>query len=189
MRWSKINLYLSLTEMPFLPLRPQILSGFIALSLNCLSSLLYPSKAAAQYAYSSPSLDAFSLPLSTQPTFSIQADGVSCNSGGGSAPSLFLGVVGGKDMRNTAADDASINDGSTNFGSAIAGFNIPLTSPSTRNVNCQTILGLIEGKNYLAILKSLREMGAIDDKTLKSKLDEFMNLASQRLRVSFGPSK
>ena len=171
----------------FLASRPQILTVFIALSINCLSSLLYPSKAAAQYAYSSPSLEAFSLPLSTQPTFSIQADGVSCNSGGGSAPSLFFGLVGGKDLRNTPDDDSSINDGTTNFASALAGFNIPLTSSITKNVNCQTILGLIEGKNYLAILKSLKDMGAIDDKTLKIKLEEFMKAASQRLSVSFGP--
>ena len=175
--------------MDFLALRPQVLIGFFALTLNCLSSFLYPSKAEAQYAYSSPSLDAFSLPLSTQPTFSIQADGVSCNSGGGSAPSLFLGVVGGTDRLNTAATDITGNDNNAGnkFGSALAGFNIPLTSPSTKNVDCQTILGLIEGKNYLAILKSLKDMGAIDDKTLRLKLDEFMKAASHRLSVSFGP--
>jgi hypothetical protein len=170
-----------------LGLNPPILWGFVALSLSCLSTALNPYSAIAQYAYSSPSLNTFALPVSTQPTFSIQADGVSCNAGGGSAPSLFFGVVGGKDSRITPNNDSTVNDGSSNFGSAVAGFNIPLTSPSTRNVNCQTILGLIEGKNYLAILKSLKDMGAIDDKTLQLKLDEFMTAASKRLNISFGP--
>ena len=168
-------------------LKPPIMWGFVSIFLSCLSTALHPSSAVAQYAYSSPTLNTFTLPVSTQPTFSIQADGVSCNAGGGSAPSLFFGAVGGQDSRITPNIDTTVNDGSSRFGSAVAGFNIPLTSPNTRNVNCQTILGLIEGKNYLAILKSLKDMGAIDDKTLNLKLDEFMTAASKRLNVSFGP--
>ncbi len=164
-----------------------------------LMPLQWCSAARAQYAYGSPSLEGLPIiPQATQSTFSVQADGISCSTGGGTAPSFFIGGLSGKDaLNNRVISDPTTygtnssnyvigntpNNSSSGFLSAGAGFNIPLGNPSNTNVNCQAILALVESNNFLKVMKSLKELGALDDAKALSVITEFLKVTGKRLNV------
>ena len=153
--------------------------------------------AKAQNYYGSPSFSDTITPTATQSTFSIQADGISCSTGGGTAPSLFIGGLTGNDMLNfpnvsdpydydlEGAGSTSSSQGSSNSGFVAAGmgFNIPLGNPSNANVNCQAVLALVESSNFLKIMKSLKDLGALDESKAGAVIAEFLRVTGKRLKV------
>ena len=155
--------------------------------------------AQAQNYYGSPSFSDTITPTATQSTFSIQADGISCSTGGGTAPSLFIGALTGNDMLNfpnisdpyaydlegAGAGSSSSSKASSNSGFVAAGmgFNIPLGNPSNANVNCQAVLALVESNNLLKIMKSLKDLGALDESKAGAVIAEFLRVTGKRLKV------
>lgn len=154
----------------------------------------------AQYAaYASPALEGSAIPQATQSTFSIQADGISCSTGGGTAPSFFVGGLGGSDVQNSRVISDPLtygpnstdyyvvsnnpNNSNAGFLAAGAGFNIPLGDPSNRNVNCQAILALVESNNFLKVMKTLKDLGALDDAKAAQVIVEFLKVTGKRLNV------
>ena len=163
-----------------------------------LIPLQWCSAARAQYAYGSPSLQGSAIPQAIQSTFSVQADGISCSTGGGTAPSFFVGGLGGGDtLNNRAISDPTTygpnsdyyvigntpNRSNNGFLAAGAGINIPLGNPSNTNVNCQAILALVESNNFLKVMKSLKELGALDDAKASSVIAEFLKVTGKRLNI------
>ena len=163
-----------------------------------LIPLQWCSAARAQYSYGSPSLQGSAIPQATQSTFSVQADGISCSTGGGTAPSFFVGGLGGSDtLNNRAISDPTTygpnsdyyvigntpNSSNNGFLAAGAGFNIPLGNPSNTNVNCQAILALVESNNFLKVMKSLKDLGALDDAKAANVIAEFLQVTGKRLNV------
>jgi hypothetical protein len=153
---------------------------------------------AQYYAYASPALQGSAIPQSTQSTFSVQADGISCSSGGGTAPSFFVGGLGGSDAQNSREISDPVaygpssdyfvvgntpNNSNSGFLAAGAGFNIPLGNPSNTNVNCQAILALVESNNFLKVMKSLKDLGALDDAKASNVIAEFLRVTGKRLNV------
>ena len=98
---------------------------FRNLSLSLILGLI-PTNVLADYSFSGPG--SFSTD-STDSSFSINKDSMSCSSGGGSAPSMWVGVQGGNsdiiggDLTKDQADD---------FLQAGLGFTIPLGSPEIK---------------------------------------------------------
>ena len=167
--------------------------------LTTLSLPLFTGEAVAQYAYSSPTFDGSSLNLATQSTFSIQADGINCSSGGGTAPAFHIGGMGGQaQLRNNNPYGspglnpdgiAYINTenpyrGANGVVSGMAGFVIPLGDPSNRNVDCRKVLALVESNNFLKMVKSMKELGIVTDEQIKKMSGQFFTGMGKRLKVN-----
>ena len=153
----------------------------------------------AQYNYGSPSFQDTITPTATESTFSIQADGISCSTGGGTAPSFFIGGLSGNDRLNgpsvsdpyvydveggsTGSSSSGRTSSNNGFLAAGIGFNIPLGNPSNKNVNCQAVLALVESNNFLKIMRSLKDLGALDESKAGAVIAEFLRVTGKRLRV------
>ncbi len=126
---------------------------------------------AEQFYYESP-LHEFA-PDSSEGSFSLNAESMSCSSGGGTVPSLFAGLNSGADGYNTRI----IGDRSNSSGghvSGMAGFNIPLGSPGNKGSNCAALLAVVEVEEFLKMLASIKELGIFGDVKLKNALFEFL---------------
>ncbi len=125
----------------------------------------------------------FSLPGSfdsSDSSFSINKDSMSCSSGGGSAPSMWVGVQGGNsdiiggDLTNDQADD---------FLQAGIGFNIPLGSPGNKGANCNEVMAILEAEEFIKMIQLLTETGAMDPQKTKNLLTNFMDVIGKKLGV------
>jgi len=142
-------------------------------------------KTYAQYNYSSPTTSEaqISPPSTTKDTISIQADGVSCSSGGGSMPYFYLGGGAGKDnLDNSSYQLDDINggryyqpyNGRNNFLAAGAGVVIPFGN-QLADADCSTILAFVEANGYLDVLTGLQKLGVLDEDQLKTLGSKFLN--------------
>ena len=77
---------------------------------------------------------------------------MSCSSGGGSAPSMWVGVQGGNsdieggDLTADQADD---------FLQAGLGFTIPLGSPGNKVANCNEVMAILEAEEFIKMIQQL----------------------------------
>ena len=161
--------------------------GFGVVFFLILISLdIYTSKKGfAQYNYSSPTTSDAQInpPSTTKDTISIQADGVSCSSGGGSMPYVYLGAGAGKDnLDNSSYQNDEINggryyqpyNGNNNFLAAGAGVVIPFGN-QLADSDCRTVLAFVEGEGYISILTGLQKLGVLDDAQIKTLGSKFLN--------------
>ena len=147
---------------------------------NLLLSLflgLTPTNVLADYSFSGPGN--FSTD-STDSSFSINKDSMSCSSGGGSAPSMWVGVQGGNsdiiggDLTKDQADD---------FLQAGLGFTIPLGSPGNKGSNCKEVMAILEAEEFIKMIQLLSETGAMDPEKTKNLLVNFMDATGKKLGV------
>ena len=138
---------------------------------------LTPTSLLADYSFSGPGN--FSTD-STDSSFSINKDSMSCSSGGGSAPSMWVGVQGGNsdivggDLTKDQADD---------FLQAGLGFTIPLGSPGNKGANCNEVMAILEAEEFINMIKLLSETGAMDPQKTTDLLVDFMDVIGKKLGV------
>ena len=138
---------------------------------------LTPTNVLADYSFSGPGN--FSTD-STDSSFSINKDSMSCSSGGGSAPSMWVGVQGGNsdivggDLTKDQADD---------FIQAGLGFTIPLGSPGNKGANCNEVMAILEAEEFIKMIQLLSETGAMDPEKTKDLLVNFMEVIGKKLGV------
>ena len=117
---------------------------------------------------------------STDSSFSINKDSMSCSSGGGSAPSMWVGVQGGNsdivggDLTKDQADD---------FLQAGLGFTIPLGSPGNKGANCNEVMAILEAEEFINMINLLSETGAMDPQKTTKLLVDFMDVIGKKLGV------
>ena len=138
---------------------------------------LTPTNVLADYSFSGPG--SFSTD-STDSSFSINKDSMSCSSGGGSAPSMWVGVQGGNsdivggDLTKDQADD---------FLQAGLGFTIPLGSPGNKGANCNEVMAILEAEEFIKMVRLLSESGVMDPEKTKNLLVNFMDVIGKKLGV------
>ena len=138
---------------------------------------LIPTNVLADYSFSGPGN--FSTD-STDSSFSINKDSMSCSSGGGSAPSMWVGVQGGNsdivggDLTKDQADD---------FLQAGLGFTIPLGSPGNKGANCNEVMAILEAEEFIKMIQLLSDTGAMDPEKTKDLLVNFMEVIGKKLGV------
>ena len=138
---------------------------------------LTPTNVLADYSFSGPGN--FSTD-STDSSFSINKDSMSCSSGGGSAPSMWVGVQGGNsdiiggDLTEAQADD---------FLQAGLGFTIPLGSPGNKGANCNEVMAILEAEEFIKMIQLLSESGVMDPEKTKNLLVNFMDATGKKLGV------
>ena len=138
---------------------------------------LTPTNVLADYSFSGPGN--FSTD-STDSSFSINKDSMSCSSGGGSAPSMWVGVQGGNsdivggDLTKDQADD---------FLQAGLGFTIPLGSPGNKGANCNEVMAILEAEEFIKMVRLLSESGVMDPEKTKNLLVNFMDVIGKKLGV------
>ena len=138
---------------------------------------LIPTNVLADYSFRGPGN--FSTD-STDSSFSINKDSMSCSSGGGSAPSMWVGVQGGNsdivggDLTKDQADD---------FLQAGLGFTIPLGSPGNKGANCNDVMAILEAEEFIKMIQLLSETGAMDPEKTRDLLVNFMDVIGKKLGV------
>ena len=138
---------------------------------------LTPTNVLADYSFSGPGNFATD---STDSSFSINKDSMSCSSGGGSAPSMWVGVQGGNsdieggDLTANQADD---------FLQAGLGFTIPLGSPGNKGANCNEVMAILEAEEFIKMIQLLSSTGAMDPEKTKTLLVNFMDAIGKKLGV------
>ncbi len=153
-----------------------------ALKFMCIGGvgfgIVAPNVALADYSFDGPSTSWGS--DTTESSFSINKDSMSCSSGGGSTPSLWVGaqsgnsdIVGG-DLMEKQADD---------FISAGVGFTIPLGSPGNKGAHCKDVMAILEAEEFLNMVGTLQEMGVITEDKGKTLIVEFMKKIGKVLEV------
>ena len=154
----------------------------IASKLICISGVSFgffaPNVAFADYNFNGPSTSWGS--DTTESSFSINKDSMSCSSGGGSTPSLWVGaqsgnsdIVGG-DLTNKQADD---------FVSAGIGFTIPLGSPGNKGAHCNDVMAILEAEEFFKMIETLQAMDLMDEAKTKLLVVEFMKKIGDNLDV------
>ena len=154
----------------------------ITSKLICISgvgfSFFVPNVALADYSFEGPSTSWGS--DTTESSFSINKDSMSCSSGGGSTPSLWIGAQGGNsDISGGYLTDSQADD----FLSAGVGFTIPLGSPGNRGAHCKDVMAILEAEEFLSMVEKLKDMDLLDDEKAKLIVIEFMDKISAELEV------
>ena len=168
---------------------PSLLVIFFMLA--CGIELSASSKSNAQYNYSSPTSSGEQIPSpsTTKDTISIQADGVSCSSGGGSMPYFYLGAGAGKDnLDNSSYQINELNggryyqpyNGKNNYLSVGTGIVIPFGN-QLADADCRTVLAFVEADGYLSILTGLQKLGVLSDDKIKDLGSKFLNELHKKL--------
>ena len=138
---------------------------------------LIPTNVLADYSFVGPGNFSTN---STDSTFTINKDSMSCSSGGGSAPSMWVGVQGGNsdivggDLTKDQADD---------FIQAGLGFTIPLGSPGNKGANCNEVMAILEAEEFIKMIQLLSDTGAMDPEKTKDLLVNFMDVIGKKLGV------
>tara|TARA_B100000989_G_C19505128_1_gene456124 strand:+ start:411 stop:947 length:537 start_codon:yes stop_codon:yes gene_type:complete len=138
---------------------------------------LIPTNVLADYSFSGPGN--FSTD-STDSSFSINKDSMSCSSGGGSAPSMWVGVQGGNsdiiggDLSEDQADD---------FLQAGLGFTIPLGSPGNKGANCKEVMAILEAEEFIKMLLLLSDTGVMDTEKTKNLLVNYLEATGKKIGV------
>jgi len=157
-------------------LKPTILAGMLIAPIGLISA----PNSYSQYAYTSPSFSEETLPSATEASFSINADGISCSSGGGSRPMFYSGLGLGHDQLGTSSvqDGGSPTfiqpySGGNAYLSAGAGFIVPIGGRNTTE-DCSRTLELVELSRELTVIKSLKDLNLIEENRLYSAADNIM---------------
>ena len=138
---------------------------------------LTPTSLLADYSFTGPGNFATD---STDSSFSINKDSMSCSSGGGSAPSMWVGIQGGNsdieggDLTADQADD---------FLQAGLGFTIPLGSPGNKGANCNEVMAILEAEEFIKMIQLLSSTGAMDPEKTNKLLVDFMDVIGKKLGV------
>ena len=136
---------------------------------------LTPTSLLADYSFSGPGNFATD---SKDSSFSINKVSMSYSSGGGSAPSMWVGVQGGNsdiiggDLTKDQADD---------FLQAGLGFTIPLGSPGNKGANCNEVMAILEAEELIKMIQLLSETGVMDPEKTKNLLVNFMEVMGKNL--------
>ena len=144
------------------------LSFFIALT---------PTSLLANYSFEVPNNFATD---STDSSFSINKDSMSCSSGGGSAPSMWVGVQGGN---SDIVGGSLTKDQADDFLQAGLGFTIPLGSPGNKGANCNEVMAILEAEEFIKMIQLLSDTGAMDPEKTKNLLVDFMDVIGKKLGV------
>lgn len=150
-------------------------------SIFALSSFipLLSQKAKADYSFSGPSS---SWGQSTsESSFSVNTDSMTCSSGGGTAPSLWVGVQGGEGIEY---DSDSSRDTNEIFNGGVA-VNIPLGNRANKGANCSELLAIMEAEEFLSMMKSLKELNALDDDKAAMLIRTYMDKTGQKIGIDF----
>ena len=136
------------------------------------------SRAKADYSFSAPNS---SWGQSTsESSFSVNTDSMTCSSGGGTAPSLWIGMQGGDGTESTTS--STTTDEVLNGGIA---FNIPLGSGSNKGANCSELLAIMEAEEFLSMMKSLQDLNAINSTNAAMLVRTYMTKTGQKLGIDF----
>ena len=117
---------------------------------------------------------------SNDSSFSINKDSMSCSSGGGSAPSMWVGVQGGN---SDIVGGDLIEDQADDFLQAGLGFTIPLGSPGNKGANCNEVMAILEAEEFIKMIQLLSTTGAMDPEKTKDLLVNFMDVIGKKLGV------
>ena len=157
----------------------------LLIGLILANSILTPLKAKAQTAYGIP-YDNLIKPGSTESTFSIHTGQMSCTSGGGTSPSLYMGLNSGlSDINNIASNYHSQSD---EFISGSIGFNIPLSSPSNKTANCVEVLAIVEAEEFLSMMEKMKALGVLDDERSFAMTLKYMKIVGDKLGIDLEES-
>ena len=150
------------------------------------ASVFFPRHVYAQSAYGIP------IPGVNQPdgvmesTFSIQNGEVSCSSGGGTPPSLYLGVQSGmSDLDSFYESDIDQRDAVLSGG---VGITIPLSSPSNKSANCENVLAIIEADTFLDMMDRMDKLGVLDKERALAMTIQYMKVIGDKLGVDLEES-
>lgn len=150
------------------------------------ASVFLPRHSYAQSAYGIP------IPNVNQPeevmesTFSIQTGEMSCSSGGGTPPSLYLGVQSG--MSDLDSFYESNIDQRDDFLSGGVGLTIPLSSPSNKSANCETVLSIIEAHAFLDMMERMNKLGVLDKERALAMTVQYMRIVGDELGIDLEES-
>ena len=151
---------------------------FSVLALASFLPFMTP-KAKADYSFSGPSS---SWGQSTsESSFSVNTDSMTCSSGGGTAPSLWVGVQGGEGVES---DSDSNRDTNEIFNGGVA-VNIPLGNRANKGANCSELLAIMEAEEFLSMMKSLKELNALDEDKAAMLIRTYMDKTGQKIGIDF----
>lgn len=143
--------------------------------------LLSVQPAKADYSYDTP----LSSPAdSNDSTFSIDSNDTSCSSGGGSTPSLWVGASNG--IGRTSANDYDGTRKDDSFLTGTIGINIPLGAKHSDNA-CKKLLALVEAKELLNVIESLKSLGLLNEEKARTKIKESFARLSRSANVDLSP--
>tara|TARA_S200000501_G_C20698866_1_gene688596 strand:+ start:424 stop:945 length:522 start_codon:yes stop_codon:yes gene_type:complete len=145
--------------------------------LLSISFGFFPTSLLADYSFSPQGNFSTS---STDSSFSINKDSMSCSSGGGSAPSMWVGLQGG----NADVQGGNLTkDQTDDFLQAGIGFTVPLGSPGNKGANCNEVMAILEAEEFIKMIALLNESGAMDPVKTKILLEDYMHNVGKKLGV------
>ena len=144
------------------------------------SFFLIQNKTFADYSYDVTS-DVWSTETSDS-VFELTAsdDEVSCSSGGGSTPSMWVGTMTGNG--GTSVNDYDGTDKTDDFFTGGVGFNIPLGRKANYN-NCDRVLAIVEAEKFIKMISSLQDLGVIGEEKLKEVVNNYLVTTENKLGI------
>lgn len=144
------------------------------------SFFLIQNKTFADYSYDVTS-DVWSTETSDS-VFELTAsdDEVSCSSGGGSTPSMWVGTMTGNG--GTSVNDYDGTDKTDDFFTGGVGFNIPLGGKANYN-NCDRVLAIVEAEKFIKMISSLQDLGVIGEEKLKEVVNNYLVTTENKLGI------
>jgi len=144
------------------------------------SFFLIQNKTFADYSY-----DVTSEVWSTETSDSVfeltaSDDEVSCSSGGGSTPSMWVGTMTGNG--GTSVNDYDGTDKTDDFFTGGVGFNIPLGRKANYN-NCDRVLAIVEAEKFIKMISSLQDLGVIGEEKLKEVVNNYLVTTENKLGI------
>ena len=156
---------------------PYLFKLFLIFGLS--SFLINQNKLNADYFFNADRIDMIQ---SNDSNFDLDAsnDNLSCSSGGGSIPSFWVGTSAGEG--STTANNYDGTEQKDDYLAAGLGFNIPLGSKNNYR-NCDKLLSIVETDRFLKMMKSLKELGVMDDEKLKNVVNEYLSKAKDQFGI------
>ncbi len=158
--------------------------------LSLIPSILSPNPGIAQYAYTAPYLPGENIGSIKESSFSITTGEMSCSSGGGTPPSLFLGgMLGNGNAKNRTYNDpyfegvpSSISIGQNDdFVTGLVGLTIPLGSRSNKDTDCEELLTIVELGGFLKMMESMRALNILDEVNAKAMIYTYLESTGKKL--------
>ena len=112
-------------------------------------------------------------------------DEVSCSTGGGSTPSMWVGTMTGNG--NTDANDYDGTDKSDDFFAGGVGFNIPLGSKKNYD-NCDRVLAIVEAEKFIKMVGSLQDLGVYNEEKVKEVVNKYLVSTENKLGIDLTSS-
>tara|TARA_A100001011_G_scaffold150302_1_gene158725 strand:+ start:1244 stop:1759 length:516 start_codon:yes stop_codon:yes gene_type:complete len=145
------------------------------------SCIIFQNKAYADYSFDASPSDVWSTETSDS-VFELTAsdDEVSCSSGGGSTPSLWIGSMAGNGQ--TDVNDYDGEDKTDEFLTGGFGFSIPLGRKANYN-NCDRVLAIVEAEKFLQMVESLKDLEVIDQEKVKEIVNNYLVTTEKKLGI------